>query len=262
MTDLVLHLVAGLSRRLLEGGAMPGLQQRARRSAGLVCSFPCLSETLERVVLRGLESIPPGRLRLQKEGGIAQAAQRWGLDSPERLEAARRFDESLCREIDAASPGQTHLVVGGPGLQPAGRKIDLPPLAHPHEIHSAVLRIEAPPEAVGALRERLLRLRGVERVLHGELLQAWIEAGGPSALQPPARPGTLLALAGKGHSFQDEQASMGHPEVAPPEQAMLILFGEESPDWPAELHDYRIAPSIAHHLGVEPAADGPKPFAL
>ncbi len=276
MRAVHLEFVAGLTAGLLESGVMPWLSGHLRRQAGLVCSFPQLPETLEETVRRNLTRLPDDRLRCRRDDRLLEAARQYGLSSAERKEAARALDDRLRERSLESGPELVRLIVAGPGLRPVDETIEVPCL--PRSAHwwvrSSLLFVgpspsgETPSTAeVESWCEKLLAHRGVERVLHGELLDAWSKSGGLSSPPAPFDRLLLVAVARSGFSFEREKASVGHPEVAPEEQGLLLQYQPdrsqsdgENEDWPAQLHDYRIAVSILRHLGLGTAKSSISPF--
>lgn len=261
----------------------------ASRIAGLVPSFPCLPTTVEASALRGqkpsrhrvrlsgddaspahptvgerLEALggrsfvdagvqplsaaaraDPPELTLIRHTGLLQAALGAGPSSAERLEAAAQFDEELAGLRSRLSAESTLVVVGAPGVRAAEKTIQLPEDLGPkvQDLESGLLRMKPlGDEEADEVQERLLHCRGIERVLRGEGLSSW-----GAALENER--GECYALAQAGWSFDEQAASLGHPEISPDESGLLIAFGTAAgPAWPPELHDYRIAPSLARRF--------------
>lgn len=201
----------------------------------------------------------PGVLALARRPALADTARREGLDSEARHAAAAALDEEIADECARSAPDTGLLVVGGPALRGAGRKVALPPSLDPQrlEVESAILRVELrSAEEREEWREALLCCPGVERVLGGEALESWGAATSHESRQ-------LYALAQEGWSFEEEEASLGHPECTPGENGVLLYLGaRHGAAWPPELHEYRIAPSLARHFGLESAAFADRPFPL
>lgn len=239
------------------------------RHAGLVPSFPCFPETVESVALKGIDRLVDHGLSVERDDSILEAARRFGMAAPQRVAAARKIDEGFARRGSGLSGDEGLLIVGAPGLRPAGKIIDLEPLSSlpgwRWEPRSAVLQGENPSAAgeVNAARSALLHLRGIERVLHGESLAAWSAAGGPSSTPRAWGEGVLVALARRGFSFEEEAASIGHPEIEESEQGLLLWIGPvQGDDWPSQLHDFRIAPSLAQALDQAMDTAPVRPFPL
>jgi hypothetical protein len=112
-----------------------------------------------------------------------------------------------------------------------------------------IFRVTVGESERASLREALLRTTGVERVLSGRGLQLW------GADHPQA--GDLLAVAEPGWSFVDEAIDYGSWE--PASHAAVVLVCGGSPRWPTDVHDVRIAPTLARFLGhpLERFADTP-----
>jgi len=184
-------------------------------------------------------------LMLLRHAGLLEAALLAGPDSAERLRAAARFDEELATLHSALPAESTLVIVGAPGVRPVEKLIRLPEGlgSKVQDLESGLLRMKPVGEdEARELREGLLGCRGVERVLRGEGLSSW-----GAALENER--GELYALAQAGWSFEDQSASLGHPELPPGESSLLIAFGAGAgPAWPPELHDYRLAPSLARRF--------------
>lgn len=181
------------------------------------------------------------------------------MTSLARLEAAVQLDEDLAG-LRSRLPKESALVIlGGPGMRPCAKRVVLPPELTGDEvqIESAILRVRPGGSSEAqTLREALLRCPGVERVLYGEALESWGAAFSTETSE-------LYALAGAGWSFEEEAASVGHPELERTEQPVLISFASsEGRGWPPELHDHRIAPTLARRFELSYDAYFDRPFPL
>jgi hypothetical protein len=283
---LVLVYAPALVTGLLEGGGLPRLDRMRRqgRFAGLVPSFPCLPSVVEASSLRGvppglhgrllprdpcredapgieellaardaaavttLDRLDPGavvgaleterRLVLVRENAVLHAGRGAGRTSADRRDAAWALDAALGALVDAIDVPL--LLVAGPGLRGAGAVLEVDGL----EVEGMLgrMRVEEADEKE-AIRKRWLARPGVERVLAGEGLAAWV--GAPLA-------DTVLVLAREGWSFQDEAATVGHPEAEEGERGFLLYRGPiRGGTWPAEIHDHRIAPTLARRFGLD-----------
>ena len=90
------------------------------------------------------------------------------------------------------------------------------------------------------MREALLRVNGIERVLIDDGLASW-------GCDPEAG---VLALAVSGASFEARAAVCGRREHAP-EDTPVLLGWFEGKRWPSSVHDTRIAATLASLAGAE-----------
>lgn len=284
MSRVILFFAPGLGRRFVQKGTMPWLSSALNPScfAELVPPFPCLPEVVIHSALCGQSPAVHGRvltrdagdpsraaasvanfapqLQVEIDAGLLHDARAGGLDSPSRLAKAAELDEKLHELFDAREEDALLLVAGLAGARPAGERIALEHLscvsAAEVEVESAILRVRCAQTARREeVREALLRLRGVERVLQGEALAAFgvPEEGGA----------LILALAREGFSFQEEQASVGSCECARGEEGILLGLGCPADlAWPTKLHAVRLAPSLAAHLGHPTRDYADRPFPL
>jgi hypothetical protein len=284
MSRLILFFAPGLGRRFVHKGTMPWLTSALNPScfAELVPPFPCLPEVVIHSALCGQSPAVHGRVLTQDEGeptraaasvanfapqlrveidaGLLQCARAEGLDAPSRLAKATELDEKLRELFAAREEGALLLVAGLAGAKVADERIAWEDLscfsAREVDVESAILRVRcARASRREEVREALLRLRGVERVLQGEAL---------AAFGVPEEEGALiLALAREGFSFEEEKASVGSPECAPGEEGVLLALGcHARAAWPSKLHALRLAPSVAAHLGHSTQDYADRPFPL
>ena len=171
------------------------------------------------------------------------------------------------RLVQEAGTDARLFVAGGPALRPAARQVvwpgtdpmedgDLPPV----EIDGAIAwmaggRDGVPPSPPSeASIRRLLRTPGVERVLPPPVLQR---------LGAPADRGWAV-LAEPGASFTGDRRDHGH--FAPPHgtaEAVLLLWCRcPPPVWPAAVHSWRIAPTLALAEGRPMETGWDRPLAL
>ena len=181
------------------------------RSAALIVSPPWRPESLEARVLEPLGELP---------------------DSIEVARVPRDSIAEALRDRIAALPTDAVLwVVGGPLALRCERRIDAPDGARPA---GSLAYLAAEPTPVE--RDRLLRMPGIERVLAGDSIRT-LGLAGP------------LVVAELGTSFEDGPRCFGHPDGA---IGSLLVYGEiDGPDWPASVHDTRIAPTLARLAGRE-----------
>lgn len=209
--------------------------------------------------LSALRPDPQCTLLVVRYSGLLDAALRDGPASAARLHAASSFDTQLQQLRDSLAADHTLILLGGPSPRAAQQRIQLPELASAYAVEkeSALLRVRLEGEASCArAQEKLLGCRGIERVLRGEALHAWGVSDGEDR-------GELYALAQAGWSFEDSAAAVGHPEVPSPESGVIIVLGKHAPGkWPAELHDYRLAPSLARRFGLPETKYLDRAFAL
>jgi len=284
MSRLSLFFAVGLGRRFVQKGTMPWLSSALdpRRVAELVPSFPCLPEVVMFSALCGQSPALHGRvlsrdtgnspleapsvaefapqLRMRIDARLLEAARAEGLDSASRSRKARELDEELRTLFESRQEGEVLLLAGVAGARAARERIAWEELARSVEaeveVESAVLRFRSAQATRRAeMREALLRLQGVERVLRDEAL---------AALHLPTENGELLlALAREGFSFAEERASVGSYECPPGEEGVFVGLGcRARTSWPSKLHALRLAPSVAAHLGRATAGYADRPFAL
>jgi len=284
MKRLLLVFLPGLSRRLLREGALPwlGSAQDPRHLSELVPPFPCLPDVVIHSALCGQSPAVHRRvlshdtadssihapsvaefapqLRLRVDARLLEHARAKGLESLSRSTVVKEVDDELHTLSESREDGELLLLAGIACTRAAGERIAWEGLPHADEgeveVESAILRFRCAQAARrDEMREALLGLRGVERVLQGEALAVFG--------LPAEKPEELLALAGEGFSFEEERVSVGSLECRPQEEGILLGLGCRALGaWPSKLHALRLAPSVAAYLGRTTAGYADRPFAL
>lgn len=264
----------GLCSTWIDLGLMPQLGHAATARATLRGAFPNVPAVVEATLLSGLapslhgrlgEAILPGRepprpgvlgtwpeVRLHRRTALWSALRREGFPCTAAHDALRAADAEWATSASQANEDHVVLVCGGPSFRPHARerRIDLSHLSGLDAVaEGGILRVTAEENRRAALREHLLRTAGVERVLTGGGLRLW------GADHPQA--GDLVAVAEPDWSFTEEAVTYGSLEEAPAAPLVLVFGG--SPRWPDDVHDVRIAPTVARYLGrdVDGFADTP-----
>lgn len=284
MSRVLLVFLPGLSQRLLREEALPWLAsvRDPRHVSELVPPFPCLPDVVIHSALCGQSPAVHGRvlsrdtvdssihapsvaefapqLRVRVDGRLLEHARAEGLDSLARSTVAAELDDELRALFESREDGELLLLAGVACARAATERIQWERLPHANAgevaVESAILRFRCAQAARrDEVREALLRLRGVERVLEGEALEVLgvrSENGGQ-----------LLALAREGFSFEEERASVGSLVCRPQEEGILLGLCCRTPGaWPSKLHALRLAPSLAAYLERATAGYADRPFAL
>ncbi len=268
--DARIIFVPGLSHRLLFGGGMPRLEAAARRyrCSTLKPSFPALPSVVSASARSGSSPVEHGVVfstdRAHDDRGwiehlgatcatfesIHAMLLEHGLGSAEANDAARELDNRCEAWFQGDPRQQMVLICGGPGYHATQRQIDANVTAG-LELEHQVARVRAPLQS-SSLRRSLLMTAGIERILSQRACELW----GTSA------DGDWLVLAEPHASFGAHAASCGHPDVPSVDRPVLIGWGAPERGWPADVHDYRIAPTVASWLGRSTDAyqDRPLPW--
>ena len=213
----------------------------------------------------GTELVRQGRLRclLGAITSLHDAAVSEGPHTPFHLKAGSGLDSSL-ESLASSLPGSTTLLlVGAPGAAPVHRHLGAAvagDLSRPGGVETidpspesidgvlawdaegAVARLRLDPARAAETIDELLAIDGIERVLFGEGLGSW---------GATANDDELFVLTEPGVSFEQGQGVMGHPELEKCHSPLLVSIGPgENEAWPAEIHDYRVAPSVLQYLGL------------
>lgn len=280
----VVHVhVPGLVRRHVEHWlhrTSPVLRAPDRRS-DLVLTFPPTIANVQWTMITGQsadrrgtlvhETVPPGD-RDFGEGGtllvrsfdvelpahavvhalvldLFDAIRRSGVEQDDEWAALHRIGMGLATILEG---GHDLLVTGGPSLQRARRRVELPTsLTEVARLEGALAIV--PRVLIGGERDACLCAMGVERVLQGEALTSW---GAPAAV------GAIL-IAEPGWSFEAGEFTFGRREIADPDDTPVVLaWGGSGTPWPTAVHDHRIGPTLAEASGrqLEGADDEALPW--
>lgn len=298
---LITLFVPGLARRHVEGGALRTLASHPpRQSSSLVPSFPGLRASvsasvdtgtppsrhrilfaedlpvapsedvfeglrtrldlpLHRAVLDDADALAAapreGILRLEFEG-LTRALQREGAASRAELDALVDLDLLMGR-LHERRPERL-LLHGSSAHLPVHDRLDAASILGGEgrrlRVEHGVAWVDGPETGLAAaLREAALDRPGVARVL------------GPRALELHGAPADrgVAVLCEPGWSFSSGR-TRPTPEAADGAQSPVVLVWgpAEEGRWPAAVHDYRLAPSLARALGapLERPYDTPLPL--
>jgi hypothetical protein len=263
--------IPGLCAAWLDQEPWSTLTGHATARATLQCGFPAVPAAVEATALSG---VAPGRhgclgatpladrplpqagiLTTWPEIGIHRDATLWaqlcrhGPSSDAAREALREAHQRWSTLVATASSDHAVIIASGPGYRAHDRRriVDLSGLPMAAAVtEGGILRVAGP---APDLRDALLRTPGVERVLVGRGLALW------GADHPQA--GDLVAVAEPTWSFTDEAIAYGSLEEQPAAPVLMAFGGQ--PRWPADVHDVRIAPTLARAVGrpLEGFADAP-----
>jgi hypothetical protein len=255
-------------------GAMPWLTTKPWRP--LRIAFPPLPSVLQATLETGQ---PPavhgvfGRRTLSgeevetKESWLTGLEEDFGLSKSAvlyvredgLLTALARGDETVLEHANELDAKLRHsceededlaiIVIGGPSPAAFDRSLD-PTAFVPHgagfQAEGVLLRIDAALSADE--RSRAIMEAGVERVLHGE---ARSRRGCDHS-----EAGQTLVVAQPDWGFEsDERFLFGREEAGVLGEPFVAVCGgsleEAAGNWPNAIHDLRIAPTVADHLGHE-----------
>lgn len=252
--------------------AARALRALAPRISRLRCSFPCLPAVVQASATLGLRPLRHGvtsdATRASNATAPTWAGQRdvvienWSElrlalqaappASASVEQAVIALDDRLAARLRNASEEHVVVVCGGPAFEAVRGRIDTAELANDATSQGALLWVRAEGDRQ-MLRDALLRRPGVERTFSNAALEMW---GAPTLDEDE-----MLFLAEPHWSFDLAEASVcGRPmsEARP----IVLVAGGGGPAWPSEVHDYRLAPSLARFLGVESPDFDDRPLPL